>query len=83
MSFSVNLCWGKPIRFTKAVYEPFWRSVFERRAPTTLAYIEANFSTPIKQGNFTREISDELLDALTQAYKEAVGRPIAIENNGE
>jgi len=26
---------------------------------------------PVKQGNTTHEISDELLDALTRAYKEA------------
>jgi hypothetical protein len=61
----------------------FWRSVFERRAPHVLAHIEETFNISIKKGNFTREISDELLDALTQAYKEAAGRPIAIENDGE
>jgi hypothetical protein len=60
----------------------FWRSVFERRAPSTLAHIEATI-TPIKQGNTTREMSDELLEALTEAYKEAVGRPIEIEQVGE
>ena len=62
-------------------YLQFWRSVFERRAPSTLAHIEATI-TPIKQGNTTREMSDELLEALTEAYKEAVGRPIEIAQVG-
>ncbi len=62
-------------------YIQFWRSVFERRAPNALARIEASI-TPIKQGNTTREVSDELLEALTEAYKEAAGRPITIEHVG-
>lgn len=62
-------------------YMQFWRSVFERRAPSALSHIEASIM-PIKQGNTTREISKELLEALTEAYKEAVGRPIAIEQVG-
>lgn len=64
------------------VYIQFWRSVFERRAPTALAHIEA-LNTPIKQGNTTREVSDKLLEALTMAYQEAAGRPITIEHVGE
>jgi triosephosphate isomerase len=51
----------------------FWRSVFERRAPKSLPQIEQTI-TPIKQGKYTSEISDELLEALAAAYKEAVGR---------
>ncbi len=58
-------------------YLQFWRSVFERRAPKSLERIEQSF-TPIKQGNTLREISDELLDALTAAYKEAAGGEIEI-----
>ena len=57
------------------VYLQFWRSVFERRAPQSLAHIEQSF-TPIKQGNTVREVSDELLEALTMAYKEAVSKEL-------
>src|SRR5947209_10276633 len=53
----------------------FWRSVFERRAPKSLASIEQSF-TPIKQGNTVHEVSDELLNALTAAYREAAGGAI-------
>ncbi len=60
-----------------AVYLQFWRSVFERRAPTGLTRIEQSIM-PIKQGNTTREVSQELLDALTDAYREAVGGEIEI-----
>jgi hypothetical protein len=59
----------------------FWRSVFERRAPKSLARIEKSLMA-IKRGNTTHEISDELLEALTEAYKEAVGRPIEIAQVG-
>ncbi len=37
---------------------------------------------PIQQKKTIREVSDELLEALTEAYKEAVGRPIEIEQIG-
>jgi len=59
----------------------FWRSVFERHAPKSLARIEQSLM-PIKQGNTTHEINDELLETLTGAYKEAAGRPIEIEPIG-
>lgn len=58
-------------------YLQFWRSVFERRAPNSLAHIEQSI-TPIKRGNITREVNDELLDALTSAYEEAVNGEIEI-----
>ena len=57
-------------------YLQFWRSVFERRASRSLARVES--ITPIKQGNSTREVSEELLDALTIAYKEAAGGAIEV-----
>lgn len=59
-------------------YLQFWRSVFERCAPKSLERIDQSF-LPIKQGNTTREISNELLDALTDAYKEAVGGEIIVK----
>jgi hypothetical protein len=52
-------------------YLQFWRSVFERRAPETLPRIERISPLQIGQGNTTREVSDELLEALTGAYREA------------
>lgn len=64
-----------------SAYLQFWRSVFERRASNTLVLIEASI-TPIKQGNIIRDVSDALLEALTEAYREAAGRPLTIESVG-
>jgi 2,4-dienoyl-CoA reductase-like NADH-dependent reductase (Old Yellow Enzyme family) len=58
-----------------SAYLQFWRSVFERRAPRSLASIEQSI-TPIKQRNTIREVSDELLNALTLAYREAADEAI-------
>lgn len=52
-------------------YLQFWRSVFERRAPSSLPRVEQVAPVRIGQGNTTRGISDELLEALTEAYREA------------
>ena len=52
-------------------YLSFWRSVFEKRAPDFIDRIEDLTGTPVGQGNTTRNISDELLGALTDAYAEA------------
>ena len=52
-------------------YLQFWRSVFERNAPSFIEQIESLPEIQIGQGNTTREISDELLDILTEAYKAA------------
>ena len=49
-----------------AGYLQFWRSVFERHAPRSLARIDQSIM-PIKQKKTTREVSNELLDALTDA----------------
>jgi hypothetical protein len=55
----------------------FWRSVFERRAPMSLARIESLPDAPkIGQGTYTREIPDWWLDELTEAYREAAKAPI-------
>ncbi len=58
------------------VYLQFWRSVFEPRAPKSLARVES--ITPVKLGNSIQEVSDELLQELTQAYREAVRGEIEI-----
>jgi hypothetical protein len=51
-----------------------YRSVFERCAPNSIPHIEAlTLPVPLGQGHSVRKVSDELLAALTQAYKEAAG----------
>jgi hypothetical protein len=57
-------------------YLQFWRDVFVRRAPETLCRVERIVPVQIGQGNTTREISDELLEALTDAYREAASGKI-------
>ena len=54
----------------------FWRSVFERRAPESLPRVEQVAPVRLGQGNSTREVSDELLEALTDAYREAASGKI-------
>jgi hypothetical protein len=49
----------------------FWRSVFERRAPENLPRVEHVAPVQVGQGNTAYEISDVLLEALTEAYREA------------
>lgn len=57
-----------------------FRSVFERRAPQTLARIETLLGQRdrIGQGNYVRAVTDELLAALTDAYREAVKRGVTV-----
>jgi hypothetical protein len=52
-------------------YLQFWRSVFDRRAPGSIPKIEQIIDGPIGQGNVSRVNSDELLEALRLAYREA------------
>ncbi len=46
----------------------------ERRCPNSLERIEEAAPVTIGQGTTTREVSDELLEALAAAHREAVGR---------
>lgn len=50
-----------------------WRSVFARRAPGSIEPVETIIAKPIGSGNTTREITDELLTVLGDAYREAAG----------
>jgi hypothetical protein len=51
-----------------------WRSVFERRAPNSIEKIEELIApTKIGTGNTLRNVNEELLAALTAAYREAAG----------
>ena len=49
----------------------FSRSVFERRAPENLPRVEEVTNRRVGQGNTIYEVSDEVLEALTDAYREA------------
>lgn len=52
-----------------------WRSVFERRAPDSIATAEQLITAiPLGKGNTVTEVSDQLLEALTGAYREATQR---------
>ncbi|MDI3339315.1 MAG: hypothetical protein QJR03_02160 [Sphaerobacter sp.] len=53
-------------------YLSFWRSVFERHAPASIARVEQAIApAALGQGTYAREITDERLEALTDAYREA------------
>ncbi|HYU20243.1 MAG TPA: hypothetical protein VEQ11_16260 [Chloroflexota bacterium] len=55
-----------------------WRSVFERRAPKSIPRIEQiTAPIPIGNGNTVREVNDELLETLADAYREAAGAGVA------
>jgi hypothetical protein len=54
----------------------FWRSVFERRAPENLPRVEQVAPVRVGQGNSTYEASNKLLEALTEAYREAASGKI-------
>jgi hypothetical protein len=48
-----------------------WRSVFERRAPKSIPQVEAVIGARIGTGKLVRVFSDDVLEALTSAYREA------------
>jgi len=57
-------------------YLSVWRSVFERKARETIPRVEELLApTALGQGNTTRDVSDELLQALSDAYRAAAPRP--------
>ena len=49
----------------------FWRSVFEKRAPDFIERVEDLAGIRIGKGNSTQNVSEELLEALTEAYAAA------------
>ena len=50
-----------------------WRTVFDRLAPNSIEPVEHEIVTDtIRQGNTISNITTELLDAMTKAYREAV-----------
>jgi hypothetical protein len=57
-----------------------WRGVFERRTPKNLAKIEGLVAPEtLGQGTTVRNITDQLLGALTDAYREAAGQSTSEE----
>ena len=48
-----------------------WRSVFDRKAPDFIERIGRLAKTEVGQGNTIREFSEQLLEALTEAYEHA------------
>jgi hypothetical protein len=60
-----------------------WRKVFERRAPRSLEALERLIDpVQVKQGNTLPAVNPEVLAALTDAYREAVGQPPSAPNRG-
>lgn len=59
----------------KSIYMQFYRSVFERRASEAIPAVEAALGTKITNGNSTRAFTEELLTALTDAYRQAHANP--------
>ena len=66
---------------TGSPYIQLWRSVFERNAPKSQESVEGKIG-PLKQGTSIKEISDEFLSILRDAYQEANGRPVDGEDGG-
>ena len=53
----------------------FWSSVFQRRAPASLAALnEAIAPQTVGQGNTTRNVTEAVLGAVHLAYEEASGK---------
>jgi hypothetical protein len=56
----------------KGPYVTFYRSVFEQRAPHSVAAVEEAIAPrKLGSGNTTPVITDDLLDAIKEAYREA------------
>lgn len=59
----------------KSTYIQFYRSVFDRRAPEAIPAVEAALGAKVTQGNSTRVFTEDLLAALTAAYRQAAANP--------
>lgn len=51
----------------------FWGTVFERKAPDFIERVEGLTGVPMGHGNTTRQISEDLLTVLSEAYEHAAG----------
>ena len=55
----------------RGAYLAFWRSVFEKKAPQFIDPIEKLLDTRLGQGTTTRNVNENLLATLTEAYEHA------------
>jgi len=55
----------------ESVYLELWRSVFEEYAPGSIEKVQAILGVRIGQGTRYHDITEELRDALADAYREA------------
>ena len=68
----------------QGAYLSFWRSVFLRRAPDSLARVEELAApTRVGQGTTTKAITDELLAAVADAYREAAAGRVQVVDRRE
>ena len=58
-----------------SAYIQLWPSVFQRRAPLSVAAVNRELDADMIYGRRVHEVSDALLAALTSAYEEATGVP--------
>jgi hypothetical protein len=49
----------------------WWRSVFDRLAPTSIAAVAAAGGAEIRKGDLATHVDEQLLDAVYSAYVEA------------
>jgi TIR domain-containing protein len=59
-----------------SAYLQFSRSVFERFAPDSIPVVESLIGSRIGQGTTAHNVSPELIDTLTQAYREAAAKRV-------
>jgi len=62
----------------RTAYMQFWRSVFERRAPQSIAAVQAALGAELRQGNATHSFPQPLLEAITHGYREAAGPTVPL-----
>lgn len=68
----------------KSAYLQFWRSVMTKHADASLSAVEtAAAPAVVGQGTTTRNVSDQLLEALTDAYREAAGARIQVGSSSD
>jgi len=68
--------------FNGAGYLSVWRSVFERSAPESIATVEQLIApVSLGKGNTVNQVTDQLLHALTQAYRTAAQGPVEPTTN--
>jgi hypothetical protein len=66
----------------RAAYVQFWPTVFDRRAPESRSLVEEQLGAPIRHGERVQNVTDDLLRALTTAYREANGIGPAAPRSG-